>query len=162
EFPLQMSPDVLLVLASALATKVSWQTPFEVAPATALGPGSPWANGLTRVLRSPERGHAAYVASTKRAGDVIVHRAAAEPVRSGLYNSNTAGLSLVSVAAAPDVKPVDVLAAAYEIAPTAESGQPTGWRSLYDLPLGDGPLWTIREQPELTQAPGGRGQRCQA
>jgi hypothetical protein len=158
EFPLQVSPNVLLILASALATQISWKTPFDVASATALGTGSRWAHRLTRVLRTPELGHSAYVAATKRAGDVIVHVADAKPVRMGFYDE--AGLYVVSVAAAPDVEPVDVLAAAYQIAPTVH--RPTDQRSLYDLPLGDGPLWTIREQPELTHSLDGRGQRCHA
>ncbi|MGK5523163.1 hypothetical protein ACSNN9_27915, partial [Micromonospora sp. URMC 107] len=52
-FPLTVTPQVLLVLASALATRVSWVDPFEVAPADALGSGSAWAGGLRRALRSP-------------------------------------------------------------------------------------------------------------
>src|SRR5215475_3534678 len=43
----------LLVLATALAAKVSWLMPFELAPASLLGAGSAWANQLDRVLRTP-------------------------------------------------------------------------------------------------------------
>ncbi|MFI7544181.1 hypothetical protein [Actinoplanes sp. NPDC049599] len=72
-FPLPKLQEVVLLLASALATRVSWADPFEVAPAGALGAGSPWAARLTRVLRTPENGHSAHIAATKRAGDAIVH-----------------------------------------------------------------------------------------
>jgi hypothetical protein len=71
KFPVDISPE--LVLASALATRVSWQQPFDIAPASTLGPDSAWATRLTRVLHSPEYGHRTYIATTKRAGDVIVH-----------------------------------------------------------------------------------------
>lgn len=156
QFPLRLSPAVLLVLASALATRVSWQEPFEVAPASALGPGSAWATRLTRVLRTPEHGHTSYIAMTKRAGDVIVHVSRAKSGRPGFAD---AGLFVVSVAAAPDVKAADVLAAAYELSPTANGGTPAGRRSLFHLPLGEAALWTIREEPVLTQASGGREER---
>lgn len=155
EFPLTMSPKVVLVLASALATRVSWREPFDVAPAGELGPHSRWAGRLTRVLRTPEYGHNSYIATTERAGDLIVHVA---PARSG-RSSRWAGLSVVSVAAAPEVKPAEVLAAAYELSPTALGTGPAGRRSLFDLPLGETPLWTLREEPVLTQAAGGREER---
>ncbi|MBM0239098.1 hypothetical protein JNW88_21720 [Micromonospora sp. ATA32] len=51
---------MVLALASALATRISWTDPFEVAPADALGPDSAWAGRLTRVLRSPRHGHRAW------------------------------------------------------------------------------------------------------
>ncbi|GAA4736097.1 hypothetical protein [Phytohabitans rumicis] len=155
-FPLAVTPEVVLLLASALATKVSWEVPFEVAPAAALGPGSPWAGRLTRVLRTPEQGHWTYVAATKRAGDVIVHVASADPVWSEF--TYLGGLHVVSVAAAPDVAPADVLAAAYEIAPIANDQRRAGRRSLYDLPLGDGPLWTIRDEQLVSRD----AERCTA
>ena len=53
-FPLKVRPDVVFALASALATRISWAEPFEVADARALGPGGDWARDLRRVLRSPE------------------------------------------------------------------------------------------------------------
>ena len=39
-FPIQ-ADDLYLVLASALATKVSWQVPFDLAPAASLGADEP-------------------------------------------------------------------------------------------------------------------------
>src|SRR5450755_429999 len=61
-FPIQADPDIYVILASALATRVSWECPFEVAPASALGPATPWAKRLTRVLRAPRHhGHVQFI-----------------------------------------------------------------------------------------------------
>ncbi|MEO3778321.1 hypothetical protein ABGB16_16015 [Micromonospora sp. B11E3] len=155
-FPLTVSPQVVLALASALATRVSWAQPFDVAPASALGPASPWAGRLTRVLRTPAHGHLAWIAATPEAGDVAVHTAAARPAPDG---GDGAGLLVVSVAAAPDVAAADVLAAAYRIAAGADAAEPAGRRSLFDLPLGETPLWTLREEVVHTHARGGREER---
>ncbi|RLK25029.1 hypothetical protein DER29_3014 [Micromonospora sp. M71_S20] len=162
-FPLTVTPQVLLVLASALATRVSWAAPFEVAPADALGPGSAWAGGLRRALRSPEHGHRCWIADTARAGTVAAHAAPAQPARTA---DGAAGLLVVSVVAAPDVPAGDVLAAAHELATTAadtpERELPARRRSLFDVPLGEGPLWTLREEPTRTYAPDGREERATA
>ncbi|MFG2011164.1 hypothetical protein ACGFNF_19070 [Micromonospora sp. NPDC048868] len=162
-FPLKVSPRVLLVLASALATRVSWAAPFEVAPGGALGPGSAWAGGLRRVLRSPEYGHRCWIADTARAGTVAVHAA---PAQSAGADGGGAGLLVVSVVAAPDVPAGDVLAAAQElttaVAGTPEHELPAQRRSLFDVPLGEGPLWTLREEPTHTYAPDGREERVTA
>ncbi|MEV0158093.1 hypothetical protein AB0H57_30955 [Micromonospora sp. NPDC050686] len=155
-FPLRLEPGTLFVLADALATRVSWAQPFQVAPAAALGAGSAWAKRLTRALRTPRHGHRGWIVSTRRAGDVVVHAA---PARS----TGTAGLTVVSVAAAPGVAPPEVLATAYElgVAAVTDAG-PAGARSLFDLPLGHSPLWTLREEPVRTHAPGGREERHEA
>ena len=156
-FPLRVSPDVMLMLGSALATRVSWEHPFEVAPAAALGPRSAWSTRLARVLRSPARGHTAYIATTERAGDVIVHVARAASGRPGPLDR--AGLDVVSVAAAPEVAAADVLAVAHDLGGRAD--HPVGSvrrRSLFDLPLGETALWTIREET-LPSAMGNREER---
>ncbi|WP_045742197.1 hypothetical protein [Actinoplanes rectilineatus] len=134
-FPLGAGPDVVLMLASALATKVSWEHPFEVAPAAALGAGSPWAGRLDRVLRTPEHGHEAFVTRDADAGELIVHAAASAD-----------GLRVFSVAAGADVPPETVIAAAYRVAAGAEKV------SLFDLPLGEGPLWDLREEREASRS----------
>ncbi|SCL27907.1 hypothetical protein GA0070624_3590 [Micromonospora rhizosphaerae] len=152
-FPLTVSPKVLLALASALATRISWAEPFDLAPAAGLGAGSTWAGRLDRVLRTPGRGHRGWIASTSSAGDVAVH--AAEAV-----DRDGAGLVVVSVVGDPAVAPVDVLSAAHEVSSTAaDGGEPAGRRSLFDLPLGDGPLWSLREERVRTRARGGREER---
>ncbi|MFF3854289.1 hypothetical protein [Micromonospora sp. NPDC002575] len=169
-FPLTLTPRVALALASAVATRISWAAPFDLAPADTLGPDSPWAGRLTRVLRTPAHGHRAWIAATPEAGDVAVHVAAAQPAGDGAGGHGAggedgsggdagAGLSVVSVAAAPGTSPADVLAAAYRIAADVDADEPAGRRSLFDLPLGDTPLWTLREEEVRTFAPDGREQR---
>jgi hypothetical protein len=151
-FPVDLTPDTALVLASALATRVSWERPFDVVPAAALGPASTWAGQVDHVLRTPDgHGHAQYIAVTGRAGDVAVHTAYARD-----------GLLVTSVAAAPEVPAVDVLAAAYDLAHATATGGAVDRRSLFDLPLGEGPLWTVTERPQPTTAPDGREERCTA
>ncbi|SCF20252.1 hypothetical protein [Micromonospora chokoriensis] len=152
-FPLTVGPDVVFALASALATRVSWAAPFDVADARELGAGSAWAGQLRRVLRSPGLGHRCAIVSTTRAGDVIVHAAPAQ-------TTDGAGLVVLSVAAAAPVPPAEVLAVAYDLgAGAADGARPAGARSLFDLPLGDAPLWTVREERVRTLARDGREER---
>jgi hypothetical protein len=136
-FPVRRDPELLLVLATALATRVSWQVPFTTVPASWLGPASRWAGQLHEVLCTPRgrRGHDQFVAVTAEAGDVAVHRAAARD-----------GLAVVSVAAAPDVPAATVLAAAHRIGRQLVTGMPVRRRELSELPLGDGPLGQVREE----------------
>ncbi|GIF32708.1 hypothetical protein [Actinoplanes utahensis] len=142
-FPVSVPPRTALVMGSALATKVRWDTPFRPAPARALGPASPWASRLSTVLRTPRHGHDAYVATTAQAGDVIVHAAPATlPGAPGT-------LRVMSVAAAPGVEPGRVLAAAYAIGAAART-------PLSALPLGETALWDARE--EMSSG----GDSCQA
>ncbi len=131
-FPLQHD-ELVLVLASALATKVSWEVPFELAPAVSLGT-SPWATRLSQVLRTPDAGHTQYIAVTPDAGDVIVHIAGA-----------VGGLIVVSVAAGPEVPADRVLATAHRIGIKHATFTSVDHRDLADLPLGEGPMWLVRE-----------------
>jgi hypothetical protein len=130
---------VYLLLATALATRVSWQVPFALAPSADLGQASAWSRQLTRVLRTPDpehqRGHRRFIAATAEAGDVAVHAAAAQH-----------GLLVYSVAAAPEVPAASVLAAAHRIGCADATGGQVTRRSLAELPLGDGPAWLIREE----------------
>jgi hypothetical protein len=149
-FPVLVDAMTSLVLATAVATRVSWDQPFDLAPGSALGPASPWARGLARVLRTPARpggGHQAFIAVTPEAGDVAVHAGHAR-----------GGLLVVSVAADPGVPPAEVLAAAHRIAIARATGRPVPVRSLFDLPLGAGPLWYIRQDT----LPAGPVERCDA
>jgi len=151
-FPLNLTPDTVLALATALATRVSWERPFDAVPANALGPGSAWTGKVDHVLRTPDGpGHTQYITATDRAGDVAVHTAHARD-----------GLLVTSVAAAPEVPAVDVLAAAYDLAHATATGGTVARRSLFDLPLGEGPLWTVTERQGPTTAPDGREERCSA
>jgi hypothetical protein len=157
-FPIENGRTLIWLLATALAARVSWERPFDLAPASALGPGSPWGRTLTRVLRTPDGpdngrvpGHDQFIAATDAAGDVAVHAASARD-----------GLLVVSVAAAAQVPAADVLSAAYDLGTALAVGRPVTRRSLFDLPLGDGPAWTITAERTHTAAPGGREERCTA
>ena len=148
-FPLEIKPTVVCLLASALATKVSWEVPFEVVDAAELG-ANRWPTRLHSALRAP-RGdprHRQFLARTERAGIVCVHLAQA---RGGLLVGSV-------IAAEEHAKPGDVLAVAEEIV-TAEAreGGSAPRLSLFDLPLGDGLIWTISEEPAANvKAPSGR------
>jgi hypothetical protein len=154
-FPVTLTTDTVLVLASALATRVSWERPFAVVPVAALGPESVFAGQVSRVLRTPRtpqgRGHTQFIADTDRAGEVAVHTAHARD-----------GLLVTSVVAAPDVAARDVLAAGYELAHAIATGETVPRRSLFDLPLGEGTAWTLTERVAPTNAPDGREERCTA
>ncbi len=152
-FPVTLDPSLYLLAATVLASRVSWERPFDVAPASALGASSPWAGLLSRVLRTPDGpGHQQFVATSPAAGDVAVHAAAA---RGG-------GLLVTSVAAAPGVPAADVLAAAYDLAPALAAGGAVTRRSLFDLPLGEGPLWSVTERTAPVKSAAGREERCTA
>ena len=161
KFPVAVTAETVVLLATALATKVSWQLPFDAVPAAELGP-SPWAGTVERVLRTPDQyGHQQFIASTAAAGDVAVHTARSQPDEDdakGHYQP----LLVTSVIGAPDVPPATMLAEAHRIACAVAVHDPVDTRSLFDLPLGDGPLWTIDEAPAMTNAPDGRDERCVA
>lgn len=127
-FPADDFDELDGLLASALVTRVTWQQPFELADARELH--SPWSGRVTQVLADDE--YAGYFVDTEQAGIVAVHNAYAE-----------GALRVTSVIAAADVDPADVLAAAHDIAAARAAGAPVPRRSLFDLPLGDGPFWTI-------------------
>jgi hypothetical protein len=157
-FPVALDPSLHLVAATLLATKVSWDRPFDVAPASSLGPDSAWSGRLSRVLRTPEdpgrglpAGHDRFIAATPEAGDVAAHAAWA-----------AGGLAVMSVAAAPGVPSAQVLAAAYRLATALASARPVTRRSLFDLPLGEGPLWTITEHSGPVTDASGREERYAA
>jgi hypothetical protein len=138
EFPLQLSRATMLVVASALATKVTWRSAFEVAPAERLGAGRAWR--VPEVLVAERgSGHDAGILRTRTADDVIAHVADAD--------ADGAGLKVVSVAAVPDVPAGTVLDVAHDIAGTVGRGNPLpDTRSLFDLPLGEAPLWMLGEE----------------
>jgi Serpin (serine protease inhibitor) len=143
-FPIDVTPDTYLAMATALATKVSWQVPFDLLPAARLGQRSPWSASLGSVLATPDRdggrGHTQFIAPTAEAGDVAVHAATAR-----------GGLIVASVIAEPGVPPGRVLEAAHRIGWAHATGAPVQHRSLTGLPLGEGPLWVLREEPSTRQ-----------
>ena len=134
EFPADLDEQVAIVLANALATKVEWSTPFRVTPSAVLE--SPWADSVQRVLRADPDAHRMLIAHTETAGDVAVLAAASDD-----------GLTVVSVIGDPEVAVADVRAAAQDAASLVVGVDTTAVkRSLFDLPLGDRPAWSVSEQ----------------
>jgi hypothetical protein len=81
-----------------------------------------------------------FLAQTERAGLVAVHEAVGRADRTGL-----SGVSVFSVIAEPDIDSRDMLAAAYEVATASIRDRPGPRYSLFDVPLGEHPAWTISE-----------------
>jgi hypothetical protein len=131
--PAAIDDDSRLLLATAVATEVQWQSAFQLVPAAELG--GPWATRVERVMRRREEGNGEIVARTAAAGLVGVSRE-----RGG------GGLDVVSVIAAPDVPAARVLAAAYEVAAHfAERGSTVDFVDASDLPV-EGHAWVVRER----------------
>lgn len=146
-FPLELDPDTFLLLASALATRVSWTTAFDRVPADDLGGASPWTH-LRHALRTPvggvHRGHVAH-----RRGNLL-----------GVHVAPADGLAVVSVVGPRDAPPDEVLSAALDLAPDAATRQLAGV-SLWDLP-GDGHAWTLRDDPVRVHRRHERPERVEA
>lgn len=125
EFPVSDPASVEVLLASALATRVSWLRPFALAGAEELR--SPWSRRVTEVLvdREPD---AALVDTA--VGTVAVHTAAAD------------GLRVTSVIADAAAAPQDVLALAHDIA----TGPPLRRAPLADRPLGEHGHYAVTEE----------------
>lgn len=124
-FPVAVDARTVLVLASALATRVTWAVPFLPVPAADLG--GPWAGAVARAL---SRTGATWLADTARAGRVVSTLAVAED-----------DLAVLTVGADPSVGPGDVLAAAHALAADPDAGR----LSLFAVPLGGGHSWDLAE-----------------
>uniref|UniRef100_UPI001E555399 hypothetical protein n=1 Tax=Pseudonocardia sp. TRM90224 TaxID=2812678 RepID=UPI001E555399 len=129
QFPIQLHPAMACVLASALATRVSWREPFTAVSSD--GFRSDWRTRVSTILRSPSD-HQCAIIHHHSAGDVAVHRAIAD------------NLVVTSVIAAEGVPAGTVLDAAYDVECHATDHSS---RSLFSLPIGDGHAWTITESP---------------
>ncbi|GJO38341.1 hypothetical protein NJB1604_05270 [Mycobacterium marinum] len=128
-FPADLS-GMAAVLASALATRISWLRPFGVTDAGQLR--SPWSKRVCDALTVA--GHSAYLADAEGVGTVGVHTAV-----------GTGELHVTSVIASRGTSFQAVLAAAHDIACREVTGSRVRRRELCDLPLGDGEFWTITE-----------------
>ncbi|HEX4015769.1 MAG TPA: hypothetical protein VHX15_03450 [Frankiaceae bacterium] len=135
-FPVEITDETVLLLANALATRISWSVPFTLTNAADLG--TAWGPGVHQVLRSAAT-HRAFVADTAAAGRVGVHLAGSED-----------GLDVYSVVAGEGVPAGSVLAAAYEV---AQHERPL---ALHALPLGDGHAWRLSEREEMVKDLSGR------
>lgn len=123
-FPAEVDDLTALVLASALATDISWSVALDET------------DGLLRV-----RDGVQLVAETEAAGPVAV----AAP-------SSSSALDVLSVVAAADVEPERVLAAAHEVAALL-AGDDSPARRVPVADLVDGHAWTVRERRELGSGP---------
>jgi hypothetical protein len=122
-FPIAVeNPEVAVILASALATKVSWNSPLDIADATWLG-GEFGDLVLTALLD-----YTGAIYDTEAAGLVAVHA-----------KSTQEGLHVYSVIADESVDPTLVHAAAHEV-----SSGVAPQVSLFDLEL-EGHAWNISE-----------------
>jgi hypothetical protein len=148
-FPLKITALTRLILASALASKVTWQHPFEIAPAAEhLRSSSPWFGRVEHVLVDGAPVVPLMLARTEVAGVVAVHFAVAEEE-----------LAVVSVAADPAVERDFVFEAAYEIGRRCRDDAPAEARcSLFDLPLGQGHSWEIVESEVAARQAGERSE----
>jgi hypothetical protein len=124
-FPSNLGPETLMVLASALATRVSWTDPFTLVPATEMGTDSHWQPSLNEVLLS-SASHSVYLVSST-VGLLAVHVAKA-----------TDGLEVCSVIGPPEVSAADLIATWLDPVPTESC-------DLFELPLGDGHAWSLVE-----------------
>ena len=137
------------ILASALATKVTWQQPFSIAPAAEqVRASSPWSGRVEHVLVDRAPVLPLMLAQTEAAGVVAVHFAVANEE-----------LVVVSIAADPAVDRHLVFEAGYEIGRLCRvDAVIEARRSLFDLPLGQGHSWEIFEDEIASYNAGDRSE----
>jgi hypothetical protein len=132
KFPLEVGEDTLLLLASVLATDISWVSPLKVAG----GLGGELGAAVSRCLRVDEHDGLLGLVETRSAGLVAV--AAPE---------SSSDLRVLSVIAAPEVAAAGVLAGAHEAALLLAGHESEA--SLVDATgLGDGHAWTVTASRE--------------
>jgi hypothetical protein len=141
-FPLKVVDEygrpLVLLLATALATKVSWEAPFDVVASDDLE--LPVAAGFAErsVLRSPQS------AAWEGFLDTAAGLAAAYVMRS------RGGLLVASVVGDPAAEPALLLDAAQGVASDVAAGRSPQPVSLWELPLGEGPAWRLSEEVMAT------------
>jgi hypothetical protein len=130
EFPLQIDELTRLVLASALATDITWAVPLD----TTDDLGGEFGSVISRAL-AVEAG-IQLVAETDAAGLVAV----AAP-------RSSSALDVLSVIAAPDVTPADVDTAAHQVAAMLRGDDRTARRVPVEE-MADGHAWTVTDRRE--------------
>lgn len=131
QFPLTVRPTTLLVLATAVATKVSWPRPYGVRTADRLVRGP--AAGFQRVAR--------WLYDGDSVGTTVLVDTGDGPVAAHLARSAD-GLIVASVIGDPAVPRAAVLAHAHDIASRAAAGALTAL-SWWDVPEGPGAAWIV-------------------
>lgn len=144
-FPIDVGADTLLVLASAVATTVTWIVPFEAIPSTTLTrPAADGFNQVATVLHSPtEQAEAFFVDSAD--GLLAVH----------VMPATDRNLLVASVLGPPTLPARTVLEHAHKIAMSVGQHPRSipDRRSLFDLPLGPSPVGAIAERTASTRGP---------
>ena len=131
-FP-SIDPSVAVLLASALATDVTWVEPFYEEDARSLE--GAFGSSITLGLRA-RKTHTQLLADTDAAGIVAVHAARAEH-----------DLRVISVIGPPDASPGQMHLAALQVARLlAANDSEARPVDLWDLELGDGHAWTLTEE----------------
>jgi hypothetical protein len=130
EFPLRIDELTRLVLASALATGISWRTPL----GTTEHLGGEFGTAISHALAFQDG--IQLVAQTDAAGPVAV----AAP-----YSASA--LDVLSVIAAPDITPHDVDGAAHQVAAMLR-GDDRAARPIRPEELADGHAWSVTERRE--------------
>ena len=139
KFPIDLTPDTVLVLASALATELTWVTKLRTVDASHLaGPfGRDLAATGANALVAPD----ATLWDTAAAGRVAV------------CSPDSQGLGVLSVIAEPSVPAEQVHEAAHQVAaallaPTSDTTAAAQARrvDLFDVELGEGHAWTLTEK----------------
>jgi hypothetical protein len=140
-FPLAIDAETAVVLATIVATRIEWDQPFNIVSSDELG--GPFGGVVRTALKAPRR-HRMFIARTDHTGDVGVH-----------WASSADGLRVFSVIADAKVPPSAVAHAAHDIA-RSMCGRlvSSSARSLFELPLGVGHAWTIREETQIGNAGG--------
>ena len=136
-FPLEIDPEIALLLATAVATVIDWQTEFTICRADELSlPTTPGLAAVTHWLHSPHNAAYERIIDTS-AGPVAVHAMA----------SSHSDMLVVSVIGDLDLPPDTVMDHAHRVAVSLAREEPVaGERSLFDLPLGAGHSWVLAER----------------
>ena len=148
QFPIAIDEFTQLVLASALATKVTWQEPFEVVGSAPYLQSTPWEGVVKDLLYDASPQRPSMLTTTTAAGVVAVHAAIAKD-----------DVVVLSVSADPGFSRQSVMQAAHEVAALSTRGSSGAQQcSLYDLPPGRGHSWNIVER-EIRWPPGRSAER---
>jgi len=139
-FPIEMNSLTRLVLASALAMKISWKCPLTLIAANVELKAGPWAGEVEQVLTDLRPTKNTMLATIPDVGIVAVHTALA--VEEAV---------VISVSADPSVSREAVFQAAHQVAAMFR-GLPSAATkcSLFDMPLGQGHSWVITEREART------------
>jgi hypothetical protein len=130
--PLDINPLTAALLASGVAMDGRWETPFKVSAPGELGPHE-FDHDVERVLVRTDMRHAALV------------RTATAGIVGALVQVATEAYAVISVVPPEGVSRATAIAAAHEVAAMWEEFDHRSNVSLFDLPLGSGPDWSIEE-----------------